>query len=107
MFTGAPIETFHGLALVHIFGLERVLPQREGDRVCQGCDGQIYCLRCWTMEHKSDDMATHKWNGADSGEGKINGTRAPTATAVNVKRKHLLPIASRLQAGQCPRLHYR
>lgn len=42
--------------------------QREGEKVCVGCDDQVYCGRCWTMEHKDEDMAAHLWKGADSGK---------------------------------------
>lgn len=45
-----------------------VASQREGEKVCLGCDEQVYCGRCWTMEHKDEDMAGHLWKGADSGK---------------------------------------
>ncbi|CAM9855318.1 unnamed protein product, partial [Laminaria digitata] len=41
--------------------------KREGEKVCHGCEGQVYCGRCWTVEHKPEDMAGHSWKGADSG----------------------------------------
>lgn len=36
--------------------------------MCLGCDEQVYCGRCWMMEHKEEDMAAHLWKGADSGK---------------------------------------
>eukprot|EP00903_Cladosiphon_okamuranus_P007817 g7563.t1 len=42
--------------------------KREGEKVCLGCDEQVYCGRCWTMEHKDENMAGHPWKGADSGK---------------------------------------
>ncbi|CAM9374641.1 unnamed protein product, partial [Hapterophycus canaliculatus] len=42
--------------------------KREGEKVCMDCEGQVYCGRCWNLEHKEEDMAGHQWKGADSGK---------------------------------------
>ncbi|CAN0035449.1 unnamed protein product, partial [Scytosiphon promiscuus] len=41
--------------------------KREGEKICLDCEGQVYCGRCWNLEHKEEDMAGHQWKGADSG----------------------------------------